>query len=115
MYLHHTNGLKLQFCMVRSSRSPIKIMVYGGAILVPMAVPPSSLKKDKSCSKTLFFNTHSAKSIRESVDIALSSLDSKYFLNAIKPSSCGIFEYKPTTSMVHRICHLAEGETTCFP
>ena len=45
MYLHHTNGLKLQFCKIRSSRSPVKIMAYGGAILVPMAVPLSFLKK----------------------------------------------------------------------
>ena len=43
MYLHHTNGLKLQFCKIRSSRSPIKIMAYGGAILVAMAVPLSCL------------------------------------------------------------------------
>ena len=103
MYLHHTNGLKLQFCKIRSSRSPMKIMAYGGAILVPMAVPLSCLKKDKLCSKILFFNTHSAKSIRESVDIVLSSLDSKDFLNAIKPLSCEIFGCKPTTSMVHKI------------
>ena len=32
------------------------------------------LKKDKLCSKIIFFKTHSAKSIRESADIALSSL-----------------------------------------
>ena len=38
MYLHHTNGLKLQFCKIRSSRSPMKIMEYDGAIFVPMAV-----------------------------------------------------------------------------
>ena len=68
-----------------------------------MVILLSCFKKDKLWSEVLFFNTHSAKSIRESVDIALSSLDSKYFLNAIKPSSWGIFEYKPTTSIVHRI------------
>ena len=103
MYLHHTNRFKLQFCKTRPSRSPIKIMAHGGAILVPMAVPLSCLEKDKICSKILFFNTHSAKSIRESIDIVLSSLDSKDFFNTIKPSSCGIFGYKPTTSTVHRI------------
>ena len=103
MYLHHTNGLKLQFCKIRSSRSPIKIMAYGGAILVPMAVPLSCLKNDKLCSKILFFNMHSDKSIRESVDIVLSSLYYKDFLNAIKPSSCRIFGCKPTASIVYRI------------
>ena len=60
-------------------------MVHGGVILVPVAVPLSCLKKDKLCSKILFFNTHSAKSIRESVDTVLSSIGSKDFLNAIKP------------------------------
>ena len=113
MYLHHTNNLKLQFCVIRSSRSPIKIMAYGGAILVPMAVSLSSLKKDKLCSKIWFFSTHSAKSIRESLDIVLSSLDSNNFLNAIKPSSCGIFGYKPTTSMVHRIMSSGKGGGCC--
>ena len=56
-----------------------------------------------------FFNTHSAKSIRESVDIILSSLDSKDFLNAINSSSCGVFGYKPTTSIVHRIMSSDKG------
>ena len=78
-------------------------MVYGGAILGLIAVALSSLKKDKLCSKKLLFNTHSAKSIKESVHIVLSSLDSKDFLNAIKLSSCRIFGYKPTTFMIHRI------------
>ena len=109
MYLHHTNNLKLQFCEIRSSTSPIKIMAYGGAILVPMAVPLSCLKKGKLRSKIFLFNKHSAKSIKESVNIVLSSLDSKHFLNAIKPSSCGIFGYKPTTSMVHRIMSSGKG------
>lgn len=46
---------------------------------------------------------HPAKSIKESVDVALSSLDSKDNLHAIKPSSYGRFRYKPTPSVVHRI------------
>ena len=84
-------------------------MAYGRAILVPKAVPLSCLKKDKLRSKTLFFNTHSAKSIREFVGIVFSSLGSKDFRNAIKPSSCGIFEYEPTPSMVHRIMSSGKG------
>ena len=109
MHLHHTHDLKLQFCKIRSSRSPTKIMAYSGAILGPMVVPFICLKKDKLCSKILFFNTHSLKSIRESVDIVLSFLDSKDFLNAIKLSLCEIFGYKPTTSMVHRIMSSGKG------
>ena len=109
MYLHQTSGLKLQPCKISSSRFPIKIIAYGGHILVPMAVHISCLKKDKLCPKILFFNTHSAKSIREPVDIALFSADSIDFLNAIKPSSCGIFGYKPTTSIAHRIMSSGKG------
>ena len=68
-------------------------MAYDGAIVVPMAVPLSCLKK--LCSKILFFHAHSAKSIKESVDIVLSSMDSKDFLNAIKPSSAGYLDISP--------------------
>ena len=56
MYLHQTSGLKLHSSKIRSSRSPIKIIVFGEAILVPIAVPLSCLKKDKFCSNILFFN-----------------------------------------------------------
>ena len=72
------------------------MIAYGGAILVPLTV--LMLKKN-------FFKTHShsGKFIRESVDIVLSSLDSEDFLNAIKPSSCSMFGYKPTTSIVYRM------------
>ena len=95
MYLHHANRFKLQFCKIRPSRSPIKIMAYGGAILVPMAVPLSCLEKDKLCSKILFFNTHSAKSIRESQDIVLSSLDSKDFLTLSSLHHAGYLDLSP--------------------
>ena len=103
MYFHQTNGLKLNSCKILFSRPPIKIIAYCRTILVPMAVPLSHLKKRQVMHKKLFFNTHLAKSIREPVDIVLASLDFKEFLNAIKPSSRGIFEYKSTTSIVKRI------------
>ena len=103
MYLHHTNGLKLQFCKIRSSRSPMKIMAYGGAILVPMAVPLSCLKKDKLCSKILFFNTHSAKSIRKSVDILLSSCTLKVFLTLSSLHHIGYLDISQQHLIVHRI------------
>ena len=79
VYLH-------QSFKIRSSRSRIKIVAHSGAILVPMVVSHSCSNKDKLCSKILFFNTHLAKSIRGSVDIVFFSLDSKDFLNDIKPS-----------------------------
>ena len=48
----------------------------------------------------LFFKTHSASSNNDSVEIVLSSLESRAFLTAFKPSSCGILGYRPTTSIV---------------
>ena len=45
MYLHQTSSLKLQSCKIRSSRSPVKMMAYGGAILVPIIVHLNCLKK----------------------------------------------------------------------
>ena len=54
---------------------------------------------------------HSAKSIRESADIVLCSLDSTDFLNAIKPSSCSILGYTPRTSIVHRIKSFDKART----
>ena len=63
------------------------MMAKGGAILVPIAVPLSCLKTDLSCSNILFFREHSANSIKESVEIALSFLVSRAFLIAINRSS----------------------------
>ena len=51
----------------------------------------------------LFFKTHSANSIRDSVKILLSFHKSRAFLIAINPSSCSILAYRPTTSIVHSI------------
>ena len=84
MYLHHTSGLKLLSCRIRSFRSPIKIIAYGGAILVPMSVLLSCLKKINYVQKTLVFNMHSAKSIYESVIIVLPFLDFRgIYINAL--------------------------------
>ena len=49
----------------------------------------------------LFFKTHSAHSVRDSVEILLSFRKSRAFLIAINPSSCGILGYRPTKSIVH--------------
>ena len=45
---------------------------------------------------------HSDEPIKDSVDIVLSSPNSKDILNAIKPSSYRIFGYK-TSSSIHKI------------
>ena len=57
----------------------------------------------------LFFKTHSANSIRDSVEILLSFRKSRAFLIAINPSSCGILGYRPTTSTVHSITSSGKG------
>ena len=51
----------------------------------------------------LIFNTTSAKSITVSVETYYSFQLSSRFLNADRPSACGMFEYNPTTSIVHKI------------
>ena len=90
-------------------RFPQKIIVYIGVTLVLMAVPFRCLKKDKLHWKILFVSMLWAKSIRESVDIILSFLDSKDFLNVTEPSSCATFSYKPTTCIVQRIMSSGNG------
>ena len=74
--------------------------MYGGANLLPIAVPLSFLKYLILCSKTLFFKTHSAKRIKLSVEKAWSSPLSSAFRIASSPYLCKIFVYNPTTSIV---------------
>ena len=53
-----------------------------------------------------FFNTTYAKSIMVSVETYFSFWVSSHFRQADKPSSCGMFGYNPTTSIVHKIMRL---------
>ena len=53
--------------------------------MVPPVVTLSCLKTDLSYSNTLFFRTHFANSIKESVEMVLSFLVSRAFLIAINP------------------------------
>ena len=57
----------------------------------------------------LFFKTHSANSIRASVEILLSFRKSRAFLIAINPSSWGILGYRPTKSIVHSVTSSDNG------
>ena len=63
------------------------MMAKGGAILIPIAVHLSCLKTDLLGSNMLFFRTHSANSIKVSVEIVLFFLVSRAFLNGINPYS----------------------------
>ena len=51
----------------------------------------------------LFFKTHSANSITDSVGVLLSFRKYRAFLIAINFSSCDILGYIPTTSIVYSI------------
>ena len=52
--IHHTRGLYGAFFRAVASRDPINRLAYGGAILVPMAVPCFCRKNCPSNSKLLF-------------------------------------------------------------
>ena len=57
-----------------------------------------------------FFKTHSANSIRDSIEILLSFPKSRAFFIAINSSPCTILGYRPTTSIIHNIRWSGKGE-----
>ena len=85
------------------SSSAVSKMLYGGASLLPIAVPRFCLSVVFPNVNMLFFNTTSAKSIMVSIETYFSFELSSYFLNAGRPFSCSMFGYNPTTSIVHKI------------
>ena len=103
MYLLHKYGLHSDSFIITSSSSAINKMVYGGANFVPIAVPRFCLSVFFPNVNMLFFNTTSSQSIMVSVETYFSFRISSLFLNADRPSSCGMFGYNPTTSIVHKI------------
>ena len=100
MYLSHTKGFTT--CVSRKSIATLsmKIHVYGGANLVPMAVPEICRLTFESNSKKLFLSTNSTMSTKSAVGTFLSDLSSNFSFSALSPISCGILGYKPTTSTV---------------
>ena len=68
MYLHHQYGLYSDFFIISSSISAINKFLYGGASLVPIAVPRFCLSVFFPNVNILFLNTTSAKSIMVSVE-----------------------------------------------
>ena len=77
-------------------------MPYGGASLVPIAVPRFCLSVVFPNVNVLFFNTTAAKFAMVSVQIYFSFGLPSCFLNADRPSSYSTFGYNPTTSIVHK-------------
>ena len=100
MYLSHTKGFTT--CVSRKSIATLsmKIHVYDGANLVPMAVPEICRLTFESNSKKLFLSTNSAMSTKSAVGTFLSDLSSNFSFSALSPISRGILGYKPTTSTV---------------
>ena len=103
MYLHRKYGLYSDSFIISYSSSAINKTLYIGVNLVPIAVSRFYLSIFFSNVNMLIFNTISAKSIIVSVGTYFSFQLSSRFLNADRPSSCGMFAYNPTTSIVHRI------------
>ena len=82
MYLHHKYGFYSDSFIISSSSSAVSKMLYGGASLVPIAVPRLCLSVVFPNVNMLFFNSTSAKSIMVSVETYFSFELSSYFLNA---------------------------------
>ena len=87
MYLHGKYGLYSDSFIISPSSSSINKML---SIFFPNV-------------NMLIFNTTFAKSIMVSVETYFSFQLSSRFSNADRPSSCGMFAYNPTISIVHRI------------
>ena len=81
----------------------LPVLLHGSAILVPITVPRFCLSVFFSECKYVIFNTTSTKSIMVSVEKFFSFRLSSHFLNADRPSSCDMFGYNSTTSIVHKI------------
>ena len=94
MYLSHIKGFKV--CVSRKTISTLsmKIHAYGGANLVPMAVPEICCLTFESNSKILFLSTNSAMSTKSADGTFLSDLSSNFSYSALSPASRGILGYK---------------------
>ena len=102
MYLNHTKGCNCCVSRKLVSNLSMKRHAYGGANLVPIAVPETCLILLLN-SKKLFFNINSAILTKSSVGIHFLSCLSKVSLRALKPASWGMLGYNPTTSAVSKI------------
>ena len=67
------------------------------------SITETSCQRSDISLNMLVFNPTSAKSIMVSLETYFSFQLSSRFLNADRPSSCGMFEYNSTTFIVHKI------------
>ena len=100
-YFHRKYGLYLDSFIISSSSSDIT-KCYA-EVPIAIAVPHFCLSIFFPKVNMLAFNTTSATSVMVPVETYSSFQLSSRFLNADRPSSCGMFEYNPTTSIVHKI------------
>ena len=76
MYLHHIIGFSSKALRIFTSKSDINKITYGGENCVVIAVPRVCLKVFSSNSIMRFFSNISVSSIRVSLEICLSSVNS---------------------------------------
>ena len=76
---------------------------YGGANLVPTAVPETCCLILLLNSEKLFFNTNSAVLTKSSMGIHFLSCLSKASPKALNPASWGMLGHNPTASVVSKI------------
>ena len=100
VYPHHRYGLNSAFLTITCSSSAVEykevqILFWLQSLFFALEFLPN-LKK-------FFWSTTFARSQSVSLEIYFSIRLSNRFLSADRPSSCGIFGYRPTTSAVHKI------------
>ena len=79
IYLHHLRGCSSVSFKILSTRSAINIIAYGGANLVPIAVPLNCFKVFSLNWKMLFFKTISASSNKSQSSLFSPSLHLRTF------------------------------------
>ena len=82
IYFHHKYGLYSDSIIISSLSSAINKLLYGGANLVPIAVPRFCLDVFFPNVNILFFNTTSAKSMMVSADTYYSFRILSHFLKS---------------------------------
>ena len=99
IYLHRKYGLYSDSFIISSSSSAIDAIER--CKFDTNSSHPSFLKHLLPNLNMLNFNTTSAKSIMVSVETYFSLQLSNRFLNADRPSSCGMFAYNPITFIIY--------------
>ena len=98
MYLHYRYGFSSISLKISSSNSAIDNILYRGANFLPIAMPRFCFKVFSLKVKILFLRSTSASSNSVEVVTSFLCLRSNRLRGADRPSSCGMLEYKPTTS-----------------